>query len=147
MRQAPNIVTGNEARYESTDKVRTPDALYRALDREFGFTLDVAADEDRHMTDTFFTPADDGLRQPWAPETCFLNPPYSNIPPWLYKAIREVREGATVVALLPVRTSVDWFHDLVLPYARVRFIRGRLRWENHDSTAPFSSMICIYESP
>ena len=138
------IAKGNKRRYRGVDEVRTPRGLQRALDHEFGFTLDVAADDKRHVTDTFFTKADDGLKQEWAPETCFLNPPYSAIKPWLVKALEESRKGATVVALLPVRTSVGWFHDLVLPFAEVRFIRGRLRWENHESTAPFSSMVCIY---
>ena len=136
---------GLRSRYRGQDSVRTPAALYAALDLRFGFTLDVAADPARHMTPTFFTEQDDGLVQPWAPHTCWLNPPSSAITPWLVKTVAETRRGATVVALLPVRTSVAWFHELVLPYAEVEFIRGRLRWENHRSTAPFDSMVCIYE--
>ena len=139
-----NITCGNESRYRGVDEVRTPEALYRALDHEFDFTLDVAADPKRHMTETFFTPAQDGLLRQWAPETCWLNPPYSNVAPWLQKAIVEARRGATIVALLPVSASTGWFHDLVLPHAEVRFIRGRIRFENNDSTAPFDSMLAIY---
>jgi hypothetical protein len=30
-----------------------------------------------------------------------------------------------VFAVLPARTDTAWFHDWVLPYARLRFHRGR----------------------
>ena len=52
-----------------------------------------------------------------------MNPPYSDPVPWLNMAIEQAELGKTVVVLLRVDTSTNWFHDLVLPRAEVRFVR------------------------
>ncbi len=50
---------------------------------------------------------------------------------------------ALSVLLLPVRTSVGWFHDYVWGHAEVRFIRGRINFSGGH--APFDSMLAIYK--
>lgn len=128
----------------------TPRSLFAQLNAEFGFTLDVAAAEDNALCQRYFTEADNGLAQPWAPERCWMNPPYSHIEPWTQKAVHEAAAGALVVALLPVRTDLAWFHrDVLLAQAEIRFIRGRLRFgrpfgAQRWSTAPHPSMLVIW---
>lgn len=128
----------------------TPPAIYRALDQEFDFTLDAAAGEQNALHVHHFTKDTDALAASWARERVFCNPPYGRgMDAWLRKGFLEASEhGALVVMLLPARTGNRWFHDLVLPNAEIRFIRGRLgyalRAGARQSRAPFDSMVVIF---
>lgn len=55
----------------------TPQDLFGALNKEFGFTLDPCADDNNHKCAKYYTKEQDGLAQSWAGETVFCNPPYS----------------------------------------------------------------------
>ena len=46
--------------------------------------------------------------------------------------------------LLPARTDTKWFHDFIYNRAEVRFVRGRLKFGDSKSGAPFPSMVVIY---
>src|SRR6266566_6112393 len=119
----------------NTDHWETPWPLIHDLEEEFGiFELDPCATERSAKAARYFTESEDGLSQPWAPCRVFCNPPYSCIEPWLRKAGEEARQGALVVALIPVRSDQDWWHDLVLPFAELRFLRGRQRFIGADGT-------------
>jgi len=82
-----------------------------------------------------------------------MNPPYSHIGPWVEKA---AHERALTVGLLPVRTDLAWFHDLVLAVgAEVRFVRGRVRFYGDRvdgevaegrGNAPFPSMVVVWRN-
>jgi phage N-6-adenine-methyltransferase len=131
----------------------TPPAIYLPLDREFQFTLDVAADGNNAQHIRFLTKDTDALTVSWAGECVFCNPPYGRqITRWLRKAILERDENqVTSVFLVPARTSNAWFHDLVLPHAaEVRFIRGRLSFTidrqpvRRKGGAPFASMVLVF---
>ena len=106
------------------------------------FDLDVCATADNAKAPRFFTPADDGLAQPWHGR-CWCNPPYGReIGLWTRKAATEAERGASVVLLLPARTDTAWWHDDVVSAASViLFLRGRLRFEGAPSSAPFPSAI------
>ncbi len=69
----------------------------------------------------------DGLNFPWRDERVFLNPPWGDgLPDFVRKARNEtLRNRALVYAILPARTDTAWFHDYVLPYARLQWVRGR----------------------
>ena len=47
--------------------------------------------------------------------------------------------------LLPARTDTIWFHEWVLPYADIYFIKGRLKFGNSKNSAPFPSMIVVFD--
>lgn len=53
---------------------------------------------------------------------------------------------ATVVMLLPARTDTKWFHDWCLPYGKIEFLRGRLKFGGCNNSAPFPSMIVIFKA-
>ena len=123
----------------------TPQALYDRLDSMYHFTLDAAANDENHKCAKYFTKKDDGLAQSWQGESVFCNPPYGRvIRDWVKKAYDESQNGALVVMLLPVRTSVAWFQDYVYPHAKVEFIRGRVKFGNAKNPAPFDSMVCVF---
>ena len=47
--------------------------------------------------------------------------------------------------LIPSRTDTKAFHEWVLPYAEIRFIKGRLKFGSSKVNAPFASMIVIFD--
>ena len=125
----------------------TPQALFDELDREFGFTLDVCALPENAKCDLFFTPEMDGLSRSWKGYTCWMNPPYGReIKKWVGKAWGENRYNrTTVVCLLPARTDTRWFHDYIYNKAKIRFLKGRIKFVGAENSAPFPSMIAIYK--
>lgn len=77
-----------------------------------------------------------------------MNPPYGRVlPRWMAKAVTEVWKGRArkVICLLPARTDTAWWHSYVLPYAaQIHYLRGRIRFEGADSSAPFPSAVVIF---
>jgi hypothetical protein len=71
---------------------------------------------------------------------------------FMEKAAAERLRGATTVCLVASRTDCAWFHDFVWdavhdqPRAGVtiRFVRGRLKFDHEDNSAPFPSMLVIF---
>jgi phage N-6-adenine-methyltransferase len=127
-----------------TDQWETPRWFFDALDAEFGFRLDVCASPEFAKCKRYFTPSMDGLKQQWT-GVCWMNPPYGRkIGRWVAKAYESAQQGATVVCLLPSRTDTAWWHDYVMKAPEVRFLRGRLKFGNAKSAAPFPSAIVIF---
>lgn len=75
----------------------------------------------------------------------WLNPPYSEIDKWVEKAFRETRiDNTLVVMLIPSRTDTRYFHNYIYQRTEIRFIKGRLHFNNSKNSAPFPSMIVIF---
>lgn len=127
-----------------TNEWATPQELYNQLDREFLFTLDPCATPENAKCERFFTEADNGLLQSWDNERVFCNPPYGRqLKQWVKKA-SEAR-GGVVVLLIPARTDTSYFHDYIYRSgAQIRFIRGRLKFGNSKNSAPFPSMVVVF---
>lgn len=112
------------------DMTQTPLWLFRALDREFNFALDAAALPETALCEKYLTPDIDALsvdwgdfispsvRSPWA----WLNPPYSDIGPWVEKAIEQQGRGIGTVMLVPQDTSTEWYPGMRA--SEVRHITG-----------------------
>lgn len=125
----------------------TPDDLFKNLDAEFHFTLDVCANAENRKCSSYFSPDQDGLAQDWWPENCWMNPPYGReISKWVAKAFSQSLRGATVVCLLPAKTDTIWWHRWVIGTgAEVRFVKGRLRFKGAKHSASFPSAIVIFK--
>lgn len=129
----------------ASDMWETPKDFFKKLDQEFHFNLDVCAVSENAKCAAYYTPEQDGLFQPWYGR-CWCNPPYGReIIKWVKKASDSAKDGATVVMLLPARTDTKWFHEYILGKAEIRFVRGRLKFGNSKNSAPFPSMIVIFE--
>lgn len=125
-----------------TDLWETPQELFDKYDAIYRFETDVCALPENAKCKRFFTPEMDGLKQEWT-GVCWCNPPYGRqIGKWVEKAVKSF---ATVVMLLPARTDTKWFHDWCLPYGKIEFLRGRLKFGGCDNSAPFPSMIVVFE--
>ena len=124
----------------------TPAEVFKPLDTEFGFTLDVCAEAWNAKVGKFYSPEQNGLSQIWR-GVCWMNPPYGReIRDWIRKAYEASQGGATVVCLVPARTDTAWWHDYCVK-GEVRFLRGRvkfLRPEGKVNSAPFPSAVVIF---
>lgn len=132
----------------NTDQWATPQAFFDKLDAEFHFNLDPCATPENAKCKRFFTIEDDGLRQNWGGARVFCNPPYGReISKWVRKCYEEsLKPDTLVVMLIPARTDTSYFHDYIYHKAKeIRFIRGRLHFNESKQGAPFPSMVVIYE--
>lgn len=137
----------NELMFSSkTDCWSTPQDFFDLLDAEFCFDLDACALPENAKCERFYTPEQDGLSRPWI-GTVWCNPPYGReIGKWVEKAYLESnKNNATVVMLLPARTDTKWFHRYIYDTAtEIRFVEGRLKFSGSKHSAPFPSMVVIF---
>jgi len=127
----------------------TPDALFRALDGEFAFTLDAAASSQNTKCPAFFDEEANGLERNWADAAkggcVWVNPPYGRaIGQWVAKGWEEYTRGARVVMLVPARPDTRWW-SVATRAPQVRFIRGRVRFVGADAPAPFPSALVVFD--
>lgn len=128
-----------------SDEWATPQDLFDELNAEFHFTLDAAATAENHKCERYYTAEQDGLKQSWGGEIVFLNPPYSHISQWVEKAYREgTKDNTVVVMLIPARTDTKYFHNYILHRSEIRFIKGRLHFNESKNNAPFPSVVVIF---
>lgn len=122
----------------------TPQHVFDELNQEFRFDVDVCATKENAKCATFFSPEMDGLKREWE-GTCWMNPPYGRqIHLWVKKAYESsLKNGVTVVCLLPARTDTKWWHDYCMK-GEIRFIKGRLKFGDGKNSAPFPSAIVIF---
>ncbi len=116
-----------------TDLWATPAGFFADLDAEFHFSLDPCATPENAKCKRYFTAKQDGLKRA--------------VGEWVKKAYEESKKpGTLVVCLLPARTDTRWFHDYIIKKAKIRFVRGRLKFGDGKAPAPFPSMVVIFEN-
>jgi hypothetical protein len=117
-----------------TDEWKTPISVYASLHKEFDFNDDPCP----------INGVWDGLYRAWGERT-FCNPPYSQLSKWMAKAFLEWSvAGNTVVLLIPSRTDTRWWHEYVMKATEIRFIKGRLRFGDAKTGAPFPSCVVVF---
>lgn len=146
---------GSKTPVEQRNLWQTPVPLFVALDAEFCLTLDAAASANNALCNRYITEEQNTLETPWAnylsiPGYVWLNPPYSDITPFVQKAADESKNQIGTVMLVPADTSVGWFREAIETASEVRFIvGGRLAFINPVSGKPVSgnnkgSMLIIW---
>ena len=118
------------------DSWQTPKEIFDSLDNEFDFTCDVAASLENRLCAYHFTEEFNALDEEVWGSVNWCNPPYSNITPWVNKAIEQHKLGQTTVMLIPADTSVKWFKLAYESCNEVRFISGRISFINADTQKP-----------
>ena len=116
----------------------TPQDLLDQLDAEFHFSpFDPCPLNPK--------PAFNGLGLSW-PKTTFVNPPYSDVRPWIEKAVAEQARGKTVVMLVPARTNSKYWHELVFPNStEIRFLQGNVKFQGHPGPGlPVPLVILVF---
>lgn len=148
----------NQTARTDVDDRALPVEDFAPLQRRFQFTIDAAAGEHNTKLPRWFSVAHCGLRNSWAGERVYCNPPYSDIEPWLAKANSEL-DCPLIVMLLPAnRTDLGWWHRHVEAFRdrpgsrlRVEFICSRLRFiapgrhtVGPNERPPFGSCLLIW---
>lgn len=88
-------------------------------------------------------PTFDGLNIDWGDHN-FVNPPYGNeARKWIKKSWEESQKGRLVVMLIASWTDTKAWHEYVMRADDIRFIQGRLRFDDRGP-APFPSAIVIF---
>lgn len=133
---------------EHKDDWETPRDFYEKLDEEFHFDFDPCPlNHDMSW---------DGLLIDWG-KSNFINPPYSRglKEAFILKAVEESKKDKICVMLLPVSTSTNIFHEVILPNAKdIRFIKGRIKFRGinskgdhvEDKTPMHDSMVVIFSN-
>jgi len=129
---------------ENSDHWETPEWLYKQLNDEFKFDFDPCP-----LNSNF-----DGLQCEWG-KSNFINPPYNRVdkPKFIKKAYDEWKKGKTCVLLIPSSTGTKQFHDLILPNAEIRFLKGRVAFKGYNTKGEYTtknkgkhdSMIIIFK--
>jgi len=131
---------------------RTPPALFELLNSEFHFSLDPCADSENHKCELYFDEKKDGLKQSWANQTVFMNPPYGEkTPAWMKKAYMESHlNRITVVCLIAARVDTQMWHDWIFGCCKeIIFCNGRVHFEDEygviKKSPTFPNAIVIYD--
>ncbi len=138
---------------KQSDEWSTPQSFYDKLDEEYKFVFDLACNKENCKSYDGFTIEENALEQDWniiSKDTnggwLWLNPPYSKCKEFVDKAWYENTLGAKIVVLLPARTDTKWFHTFIYnnPKVEIQFIKGRLKFGDSKNSAPFPSMLVIF---
>ena len=124
----------------------TPKYLFDKISSIFNFSLDVCALPENAKCENYYTPKDDGLSKPWRGGV-WCNPPYGReISSWVKKAYEESQKeyNSFVLMLLPARTDTKWWWEYVQGKATLFFIKGRVKFGDHNVGAPFPSVLALY---
>jgi phage N-6-adenine-methyltransferase len=126
----------------ANDLWRTPKEMFKYFNDQYSFECDVAASDDNHLCDYYFTEEIDALSYPWEIQIApglyvWCNPPYSKPLPWIEKVITESQEsGIGSVILLNCDMSTKWAKLLTKVSCEIIFItEGRIAFLDGEGKA------------
>ena len=129
-------VTGNRYNGSNTpDVVRdlwsTPSELVTWMESEYGdYDIDAAASKENAVCEKFYSKETNCLKRWWGSNKhIWLNPPYSNITPFVKKAIEQMEHNNQIDILLPCDTSTGWFYEAQQKAAEIIWITGEVYQE------------------
>lgn len=103
--------------------------IFNALDKEFGFDLDAAANNNNHKCSRYLTKEDDAFTVDWSlyyggAKTAWVNPPYGRglIKKFMQKCIEQKEKGVTSVLLVPATLDAQWLP--ISDISEIRMITG-----------------------
>jgi len=135
-----------EQSQDTKDEYPTKPELWRPLARAVGgFDVDPASGcEPEAIATTCYTEEENGLEQQWNGRV-WLNPPFSDKTQWYRKAVNEVTAGnaEVVVALAPVDTSTQWFHNWFSRANVICWLEGR-DWYEANGSPSFNTAIGVF---
>ncbi|HVI39170.1 MAG TPA: DNA N-6-adenine-methyltransferase [Anaerovoracaceae bacterium] len=109
------------------------------------FTWDLAASQENAIAECFYTEADNSLNQRWHELAgwLWLNPPFTDITPWVKKAYLESQLGARIAVLVPL-SFAEWWDYWVDDKAYVLMLAGRLQFVGATSSYPKECALLLY---
>lgn len=130
-------VTGNRYNGSNTPDVvrdlwQTPLELVAWMSGRYGiYDLDAAASKENAVCEKFYSKETNCLKRWWGSNKhIWLNPPYSNITPFVKKAIEQMEHNNQIDMLLPCDTSTGWFYEAQQRAAEIIWITGEVYQED-----------------
>ena len=136
----------------SKQDYQTPPELLYAVKSRLGigqFDIDLAASAENAVCPNFYDEDDDSLSDkcPWwftSGRWAWLNPPFSDIEPWVMKAVSEAKKGANIVMLVPSSVGSNWWKEWVDRQAYISHLNGRLTFVGADGPYPKDCSLLLY---
>lgn len=110
----------------------TPSELVAWMESEYGdYDIDAAASKENAVCEKFYSKETNCLKRWWGSNKhIWLNPPYSNITPFVKKAIEQMEHNNQIDMLLPCDTSTGWFYEAQQRAAEIIWITGEVYQED-----------------
>ena len=113
------------------DEYETPPELVELLCEKFNVQpkLDVAATDENHKFDVYFTKEDNAIIQDWKLDA-WCNHPHTLHKEFVEKAYQEwQKNNITVMMIIPSNTGrTRYWHKFIEPYAEYKMIKGNIRF-------------------
>ncbi|WNO60853.1 phage N-6-adenine-methyltransferase [Rheinheimera sp. MMS21-TC3] len=127
----------------SKDAYQTPPEVFAFMNSEFNFKSDVCASVENSLCKYYITEQLNCLTQNWLTmcidvgDYVWMNPPYSNIGPFVARSAEMAKQGIGTVMLVMMDQSVGWYKEAVKTCQEVRLvIGGRLSFINPLTGTP-----------
>jgi len=126
----------------------TPPEFLLAVKDRLGikdFAIDLAADSSNAVTNIYYGTEANSLAQDWHKINgwLWLNPPFTDITPWVRKAHEERIRGARIAVLVPL-SFAEWWDYWVDDKAYVLMLAGRLQFVGATSSYPKECALLLY---
>ncbi len=127
-----------------TDRYFTPRWIVDLVIEQFGGVIDTdpCADplSDIPATHRFDArEGADGLIKPWVGR-CFVNPPYSDVAPWVLRAVQHAASGGEVIMLINAATDTQYWTSYVFEHGTVAFVNKRVKFAKPGSSKPVANL-------
>lgn len=133
-----DYVYGSHTPENIRDLWQTPKPVFNNYKNWFDIGMDAAASSSNSLCEKFLSEEDDSLTSEWnlsEKPGVWLNPPYSDILPWVEKAREQSdKHNKTVIMLLPCDLSTKWALRLLEVSTALQIVvNGRLSFINAET--------------
>lgn len=121
------------------DSYETPSWLFKWLDDEYNFDIDLCASDNNHKLPVYYTIDDSCINQDWSERgtMAFCNPPFSrgNKEKILATAYKNMTEnGVSSVFVIPCDiNNIAWFEFIFEKATKITAIIGRVNYDEPES--------------
>lgn len=127
-------------RLNDNDRWMTPQWVIHLVLEQFGGTIDTDPcwDPECLVPATYGYDARqglDGLVKQWVGR-CFVNPPYSDVGPWVLRAVQHASTGGEVVMLINASTDTSYWQSYVFDHGVVCFLGKRVKFTRAGASKP-----------
>ncbi len=98
------------------DFTQTPKWVFNAFNKTYQYNLDGAALPISALCEKYLTPKQDSLKVDWSKllktekqPSVWINPPYSNILPWVQQSIKQQQKGVLSTLFVPHENRAQWW--------------------------------------
>ena len=144
-----------EKKWSKNDNWETPNYILNYIKKEFFDNRDFfdPCPLSKKIWDEYILEFD-WLNIEWEDRN-FVNPPYNitDKPKFVKKAYEEYLKWRISVLLIPATTETKWFHEFLVPYAWIFFIKWRIKFKWYNSKNEYvtnkswqsGSILCILD--